>query len=211
MPDCLEARRRPLCPLRTAHLSAASVGPIPHRSASSLRYPSSEHRTPGPVAETGHSTKPRANFSTRSVPGGVSDFLRSILSGPTCNTSQTIDKVSQSSAGDPVPVRNRDGVERRFKAKRESRSAGETDKVAATRVNGSLQHVTATQTQTTVPSKTRPPSPARQRCASVARLAASPAGPVSLEFQLQTGPLDQDSSAPSQGGVSPNTILHLLA
>lgn len=82
---------------------------------------------------------------------------------------------------------------------RASRSAGETDKVAATRVNGWLQHVTATQTQTTVPSETKPPSPARQRSASVARLAASPAGPSRSSSSSKLGHLTKIPALPTKG------------
>lgn len=174
MSDYLEERKRPLRISRTAHLSP-TPDLDPHPSASPAGGDSSNGRVTGPVADSAHVTKPHLTFSTRSVLSGVSAFLRSFMTGPTPNCHHNISTVFQPSADDPEPVRNRDGVRRRVEAKRASRSAGETDKVASTQVGGPEQHDTATRTRATQTSKSTPRSPARQRSVSVAPPAAATA------------------------------------
>ncbi|KAG0655475.1 hypothetical protein C6P46_000872 [Rhodotorula mucilaginosa] len=174
MPDYLEARRRPLRISRTAHLSP-TPDLDPHPSASPAGGDSSNGRVTGPVAASAHVTVSHSTFSTRSVLSGVSAFLDSVITGPARTLHHRIEKVLQPSAKGPVPLRRGDGVERRVEAKRASRSAGETDKVASTQVGGPEQYVTAIRTPATRTLSPRAQVPARQRSVSVASPAAATA------------------------------------
>lgn len=186
MPDCLEARERPLRISRTAPHFSPTPDLDPHPSASPAGGDFFNHHITGPVADRAHVTVSHSTFSTRSVLSGVSAFLRPIMTGPCRNVHQSISKVFQPSAEDPVPVRTRDGVQRRNEAKCASRSAGETS-VASNPSDGPEQQASAIPTQATRPPNPRPRSPARRRSVSVAPTAAAKPSRSSSDSSTELG------------------------